>query len=55
MSFSLGQPSPAPCPPVPVYPSLATELGRELLVQEAKFSFSSHFQRLRDTLWLCSQ
>lgn len=55
MSFSLGQPSPAPCPPVPVYPSLATELGRQLLVQEAKFSFSSHFQRLRDTLWLCSQ
>lgn len=50
MSFSLGQPSPAPCPPAPVYPSLATVLGRELLLQKAKLSFSSHFQRLRDTL-----
>lgn len=52
MSFSLGQPSPAPCPPAPVYPSLATVLGRELLLQKAKLFFSSHFQRLRDTLWL---
>lgn len=52
MSFSLGQPSPAPWPPAPVYPSLATELGRELLLQKAKFSFSSHLQILRDMLWL---
>lgn len=35
-SFPLGQPSPAPCPPAPVCPSLATVLGRELLLQKAK-------------------